>query len=423
MHRIKVFFLCISMGFFFCVNAQNKDSLMQEIRSLAKETDPAISLFKMNEMIDKYHLHKAKDAETIDMLKGIVAMDYVEAGKYKEFDRMISSMANKFNQTSYLNMAASSLMKEDKDLKKAESLAKQTLDLYLSIKDDPDARPADFPEADWKRFMKFAFYPYNDTYARALYELGKYKEALHYQEKAFDESPEKGMPASVERFANLLVHNNQSDKAYSLLLEMAKTGKSNEGMNRLLKELYMKKGGSETAFDAFFTDLQKNVVAALKERLKKKMQDADAFQFTLKDVEGNAVSLSDFRGKIVVIDFWATWCVPCKASFPAMKKMQDRHPEVKFLFINTQEKQEGATERIKDYLSKSQYPFLVLMDQPSAENPEIFSIMSAYKVTGIPTKFIIDANGKQRFFSVGFTSDTELMNELEAMIQLAAEQG
>ena len=48
MHRIKVFFLCISMGFFFCVNAQNKDSLMQEIRSLAKETDPAISLFKMN---------------------------------------------------------------------------------------------------------------------------------------------------------------------------------------------------------------------------------------------------------------------------------------------------------------------------------------------------------------------------------------
>ena len=153
------------------------------------------------------------------------------------------------------------------------------------------------------------------------------------------------------------------------------------------------------------------------------MQDADAFQFTLQDFEGNAVSLSELRGKIVVLDFWATWCVPCKASFPAMKKMQDRHPEVKFLFINTQEKQEGATERIKDYLSKSQYPFLVLMDQPSAENPEIFSIMSAYKVTGIPTKFIIDANGKQRFFSVGFTSDTELMNELEAMIQLAAEQG
>lgn len=421
MNSVKILLLSIALSWVICANAQNSDSLMQEVRLMAKETDPAVSLGMMKGMIEKYHLREAKDSETLDMLKGIVAMDYLEAGKYKEFDKMIASIQNRFNQTSYLNMAAATLLKERKDLKKAGSLAKRALDLYLSIRDDPKAKPAGYPEADWKRFMKFAYYPYTDTYANALYALGKYKEALKYQEKVFDKSPENGMPASVERYAHLLLLNNQSERAYSLLLEMAKTGKSTAGMNKLLKELYVKSKGDESGFDSFFTDLQKNVVVALKEKLKKKMQDTIAPGFTLKDLEGNNVSLSDFKGKIVVIDFWATWCAPCKASFPAMQKALQRHPEVKFLFIDTQEKQEGAVERVKNYIVQSRYPFHVLMDQPLPDNSQIFQVMTLYKVQGIPTKFVIDTKGRQRFASVGFTSDTELINEMEAMIQLAAE--
>ncbi len=57
----------------------------------------------------------------------------------------------------------------------------------------------------------------------------------------------------------------------------------------------------------FLRTLQKNVVNTLKEDLKKKMQDAEAPAFSLKDVDGNIVSLADFKGKTVVIDFWATY--------------------------------------------------------------------------------------------------------------------
>lgn len=375
----------------------------------------------MKDAISKYSLNHEKDAETIDMMKGIVAMNYLEESEYNEFDKMISSISNKFNQTSYLNMGAATLLKQKRDLKKAESLAKSALDLYLSIKDDPAARPANYDEEDWNRFMKFAYFPYCDTYAGALYAVGKNKEALDYQEKAFDGKPEAGLPTSVERYANLLVLNNQPGKAYSLLLEMAETGKSTDGMNKLLKELYVKKEGNAAGFDKFFADLQKNVVIALKEKLKKKMQNTDAPAFTLKDLDGKTVSLADFKGKMVVVDFWATWCVPCKASFPAMKKVVERHPEVKFLFIDTQEKPEGAAARVKKYINENKFGFHVLMDKPSKADAQIFQVMSAYKVEGIPTKFVIDKNGKQRFFSLGFSSDTELINEMEAMIQLVAE--
>jgi len=143
--------------------------------------------------------------------------------------------------------------------------------------------------------------------------------------------------------------------------------------------------------------------------------------FTAIDNNGKQVHLSDFRGKVVLLNFWATWCVPCKASFPAMTKFMQRHPEVVFLFIATQEKPEGAVQRVKDYITKQGYPFHVLMDEPEQGDARKFKALMAYKPQGIPAKAVIDAQGKQRFLSIGFSSDTELMNELEAMVQLAKE--
>lgn len=421
MKNIRFIFICIATCYSVCAAAQNPD-LMKQMKLQLQENDPAKSTAMMKKIIKENKLQDKKDAETIDMMKGNIAMDYLEAGMYAEFDKTISSMRNKFNQTSFMNMAATTLVQKNKDLQKAEAIAKKTLDLYFSYKDDPKAKPEEYSQEDWSRFMTFAYYPYCDTYAAALHAVGKYKEALEYQEKSINGAPEEAMPTSVELYAKLLVLNNQEEKAYQLLLKMAETGKSTEGMNKLLKELYVKKN-SDAGFDAFFAGLQKNVVAKLKEEFKKKMQDIDAPAFELKDLEGKTVSLSDFKGKIVVIDFWATWCAPCKASFPAMKKTVEQHPEVKFLFIATQEKQEGATERVRKYITDNKYPFHVLMDEPLVDKPQMFEALSAYKPQGIPAKIVIDPRGKQRFLTTGFSSDTELINEMEAMIQLAAEQG
>jgi thiol-disulfide isomerase/thioredoxin len=419
----KITLLSILMITAVLLQAQNNNGLMQQMKAMREETDPAKSMQLMKKIIKDNNLQEEKDAETIDMMKGEVAMDYLQAGKYSEFENCIATMRNKFNQTSYLNMGATTLAQQKKDLELAERLSKKTLDLYNSFKDDPKARPNDMPEADWKRFMTFAYFPYCDTYAMALHARGKNKEALLYQEKAMNGSPEEAMPSSVERYATLLKLNNQEDKAYSLLLQMAKTGKSTSGMNDLLKELYTKKNNGGAGFDAFFEDLQKNVVVSLKEEFRKKMQDIDAPGFTLKDLDGNNVSLSDFKGKTVVIDFWATWCMPCIASFPAMTKIMKQHPEVKFLYIATQEKQNGALNRVKSFITKNQYPFHVLLDEPLANNAQMFEALSAYKPQGIPAKVIIDPKGKQRFLTIGFSSDTQLINEMEAMIQLIQDLG
>lgn len=421
MNIAKILVLGLTLSLATSVKGQVESTLQQQIQQLGELESPTESRTMMYDIIRTNKLDDQKDSETIDIMKGTVAMDYLKTGDYPAFENMLASIRNPFNRTSFLNMGSAQLLREGKDARMAEKLAKKTLDLYLSFKDDPKARPAAFAEEDWNRFMKFAYYPYCDTYAHALYAVGKYKKALDYQIKAFDTTAEDGMPASVARYADLLVKNGQREKAYKLLVHMAEIGKSTVEMNSLLKELYLQNQGNETDFDQFFGGLQKNVVATLKQKYKKEMLHNDAPDFKLKDLEGKTVSLSDYRGKIVVIDFWATWCAPCKAAFPAMVKVQKRHPEVAFLFIATQEKQDGAQERVHNFISDNDYPFYVLMDEPIADSSRKFVAASVFQVTGIPAKVVIDANGKQRFFSTGFTTDMDLINELEAKIQLTAE--
>ncbi len=421
MKKIKYLVLVVLCFLCMAVNAQ-QTSLMEQMKSMSKESDPEKNVALMNKIIAENKLDAVKDAEPIDVLKGNVALAFLRKGKYAAFKKYIGGMKSKFNQTSYMNMAASMLVKEGKDTKMAEQLAKETIDLYLSYKDDPRAKPADMSVEDWKRFMGFAQYPYYDTYASALFANGRFKDALMYQEKAFNGPVEEGLAPSVERYARLLALTGKQDKAYELLETLTRTGKSTAAMDTQLKELYTRKHGDAKGFEEYLSKLQQGVQSAVKETLKAKMLDSEAPGFTLKDLNGKQVSLADLKGKIVVLDFWATWCVPCIASFPAMQKMVSKHRDVIFLFIATQEKEEGALARVKSFLEKNKYSFNVLMDEATPGKTGSYRVVSSYKVKGIPTKAVIDKKGRLRFMSSGFSSDSELVNELEAMIDLAKEQ-
>ena len=116
----------------------------------------------------------------------------------------------------------------------------------------------------------------------------------------------------------------------------------------------------------------------------------------------------------MILDFWATWCGPCKASFPAMKKALNKYEkgnEVKILFVNSKETAEDKLQAVKDLMEKNNYPFHVLMDNKN----EVFE---SYGVTLLPTKLIIDKAGNIRHRSFGFRGETELLDELEAVISI-----
>ena len=402
--------------------AQEETALDSALHSLTQEKDPGKAVKMMNSIIKQYSLDKTKDAETFDVLYGTVAVNYAMNRNYPQFEKYIGLIRNKFNQTSFLNMTASKMLTDKVDAEYANRIAKKTLALYQSFKDDTTARPKGFSKEDWNRFLGFAKYPYYDTYAQSLFALKKYDEALKYQKMAFEDDPEKGLPGSVERYAQLLELTGKRDEAKQLLLKRARLGKINKGMTQQLQSIYIAEHGTDQNLGIYLDSLQKNVQAALVQELKTKMLSQAAPGFSLKDINGKQVKLSDFAGRIVVLDLWATWCRPCIASFPAMQLMVQKHPEVTFLFIAVEEKDKDPLPRVKSFIEKRNYPFTVLMDEPVQPNSAAYKIISAYKPDGIPAKYIIDKNGLLQFKASGFDTDAELINELEAMISVLKNQ-
>jgi cytochrome c biogenesis protein CcmG/thiol:disulfide interchange protein DsbE len=111
----------------------------------------------------------------------------------------------------------------------------------------------------------------------------------------------------------------------------------------------------------------------------------------LRDLQGKEHTLADYKGKVVVLNFWATWCDPCREEMPAMQRLQDKHSGK--LVILAVDYGEGPP-RIKDFLNKVPVRFTVLLDRDTAA-------ASAWKVKVLPTTLVIDPDQKVRFVAVG----------------------
>jgi len=109
--------------------------------------------------------------------------------------------------------------------------------------------------------------------------------------------------------------------------------------------------------------------------------------FALEDLQGNTIRLSDFRGKTVLVNFWATWCPPCRAEMPHLQKFYEdyRSRDVVILGVNLTPTEKNA-DRVREFANERQLTFPVVLDEEGA-------VMNAYKVVSYPTTFLLDAGG------------------------------
>ena len=264
-------------------------------------------------------------------------------------------------------------------------------------------------------------YPYlTMSYANVLYEQKKYNEALKYAKLATT-NPKTTSPKTNFQYAKILMALNRNQEAYTKLEEAVKSGKADDEMSATFKKLYTKVKGSEAGFDQYAAEIRKGIIANLQQKLSKEIIKKPAADFTLTDLDGKSVTLSSLKGKTVILDFWATWCGPCKASFPAMQMAVNKYkndPTVQFLFIHTWEKTPNPTKDAADYIKSQNYNFEVLMDNKDPET-KINKVVSDYKVNGIPSKFVIDPQGNIRFNLMGFDGGNEAaVDEISMMIDM-----
>ncbi len=127
-----------------------------------------------------------------------------------------------------------------------------------------------------------------------------------------------------------------------------------------------------------------------------KSNDSTLADFSLRSIDGNEIKLADTKGQVVLIDFWATWCPPCRNSIPTFIRLYNKYHEQGFTILGVGLDDEQALLKYRDEVGIP-YPILIGNND----------VAKAYGVTGIPKTIFIDRKGKVRKTQVGFAPELE----------------
>ncbi len=120
--------------------------------------------------------------------------------------------------------------------------------------------------------------------------------------------------------------------------------------------------------------------------------------FILKDIQGKDVRLSEYRGKIVLLEFWATWCPPCRVSVPDLVGIQEKYRNKEFVILGISIDEGGdITAKLNEFIKEYKINYAILIGDENVSN--------AYNVRGIPVTFLIDREGKIANYYNGYNEN------------------
>ena len=128
--------------------------------------------------------------------------------------------------------------------------------------------------------------------------------------------------------------------------------------------------------------------------------------FEVTTLNGEQVRLSDYRGERIMLNFWATWCPPCRAEMPDMQKLYEEE-DVTILAVNMTET-ESNIEAVGTFVDDYELTFPILMDETS-------DVMTSYKIQAYPTSYMIDSNGRIQHVSLGAMNHDQMLQLLNKM--------
>jgi cytochrome c biogenesis protein CcmG/thiol:disulfide interchange protein DsbE len=152
---------------------------------------------------------------------------------------------------------------------------------------------------------------------------------------------------------------------------------------------------------------QANAVASVSPAKDRK----PAPDFSLKDSTGKPVRLSDFRGKVVLLNFWATWCSPCRIEIPWFMEFEQKHKDQGLVVLGVAMDDDGW-DVVKPYLERHRVNYRVVMGTP--EMADLYG-----GVESLPTTFLIDREGRVASVHIGLVGKKDYQDDIETL--LAAE--
>lgn len=158
--------------------------------------------------------------------------------------------------------------------------------------------------------------------------------------------------------------------------------------------------------------LSLSVAAAQARELKPYQGDPKPAPLALNDLAGKPVGLDDFRGRVVLVNFWATWCPPCIKEMPSMQRLHERLGKRGFTVLAVNMGETGA--EVNDFLKRVPVGFPILLDRDGA-------VLKSWKVFAFPTSYVIDPDGAIRLAVFGEVDwdAPEVIAKIEALLPAA----
>lgn len=229
--------------------------------------------------------------------------------------------------------------------------------------------------------------------ARANGNLGKIDEATALAKKAYERYPNSESAREIGRWLSRSGKDSEALEAYAdafTLADPRNTAADRAKDRARLGELYRKTHDSETGLgDLVLKSYDRTAEltarrAAMQKDLDPNSQANDLMQFTLSSLGGDKLPLASLKGKVVVMDFWATWCGPCRVQHPLIEKVKERfanNPDVVFLSVNTDE----DVSLVKPFVASQRWEDRIYFEGGLSE---------FLRVSSIPTTIIVDKDGK-----------------------------
>lgn len=262
------------------------------------------------------------------------------------------------------------------------------------------------------------------THISLLYDMKKYAEAKEYF-KYLSARGAYGTADLNEKHLDILLQTGDQATIQPFLEKCVSANTMTPKMLDKLKEIYRVKNKDAAAYETYLASLRSDKEQEeLKAHVKENLTNVEYVPFALEDADGKLVRSSDWGNKIVVLDFWATWCKPCIAAFPGMQMVVDKYandPQVEVYMVGTMQTGDYK-QKSTGYVKQQGFRFHLLHDglnkETGGQDAVFRTFVPFFQSSAIPRKIILK-DGIMRYTSEGYSgSPSKLADELTYAIEL-----